>query len=128
MIFERCPVVPWSVDTAIAKHPDSYLAYFRGYQHPNRHWDLEGLRYWRTSNSGPGGVTHVLNPCLIVEPAIPCDPEEPMATSGLGSRADTIQLNVAEFGTAEELELQALSSGDAAQAPDDSVEESGPTV
>ncbi len=29
--------------------PDSFLAYFRGYQRPNRYWEApDGLRYWRT--------------------------------------------------------------------------------
>lgn len=66
VIRERCPAVAWSVlDAAIANHPDSYLAYFRGYQRPNRYWDFDGRRYWRTSNAGPGGVTHMLNRCLF---------------------------------------------------------------
>jgi hypothetical protein len=53
------------LDIAIAKHPDSYLAYFRGYQRPNRYWDFEGRRYWRTANGGPRGITHMLNRCLF---------------------------------------------------------------
>ena len=42
-----------------------HLAYFRGYQRPNRYWDFDGRRYWRTSSGGPGGVTHMLNRCLF---------------------------------------------------------------
>ena len=43
VIVERCPVDAWSIlDTAIARHPASYLAYFRGYQRPNRYWDFDG--------------------------------------------------------------------------------------
>ena len=32
-----------------ASNPDSYRAYFRGYQSPNRYWDApDGRRYWLT--------------------------------------------------------------------------------
>jgi hypothetical protein len=32
-----------------AANPDSYRAYFRGYQSPNRYWDApDGQRYWLT--------------------------------------------------------------------------------
>ena len=32
VIFHRCPKIDWEVlNCAITKHPDSYLAYFRGY-------------------------------------------------------------------------------------------------
>ena len=50
----------------IADHPDSFDAYFGGYQRPMRYLELGGLRYWRTSLHG----THVLNRCTLdsVEP------------------------------------------------------------
>ena len=34
----------------LASNPDSFRAYFRGYQSANRYWDApDGLRYWRGS-------------------------------------------------------------------------------
>lgn len=50
----------------IAAHPDSFDAYFRGYQKPMRYLELAGLRYWRTSLHG----TQMLNRCTLdsVEP------------------------------------------------------------
>ena len=34
----------------LARNPDSFRAYFRGYQSANRYWDApDGLRYWRGS-------------------------------------------------------------------------------
>lgn len=37
------------LDVMIRDSPDSYLAYFRGYQRPNRYWDgPDGLPYWPT--------------------------------------------------------------------------------
>jgi hypothetical protein len=66
VVFGRCPTLPWEVvSCAIAKDPDSYLAYFRGYQRPMRYLDFEGRRYWRTASRGAGGVTHMLNRCLF---------------------------------------------------------------
>jgi hypothetical protein len=65
VVLGRCPVVSWDVlNSMIAQSPDSYLAYFRGYQRPTRYWDNreDGHRYWRTSSRGSwGGVTHMLN-------------------------------------------------------------------
>jgi hypothetical protein len=62
VIFRRCPRIAWDVvATTIAKHPTSYLAFFRGYLKPNRYFEFEGRRYWRTANSRAGGVTHMLN-------------------------------------------------------------------
>jgi hypothetical protein len=62
VVFGRCPVEAWDVlATAIAKHPDSYLAYFRGYRRPMRYLDFAGRRYWRTASGGRGRVTHMLN-------------------------------------------------------------------
>lgn len=67
VVQARCPGDEWAVlDTAIATSPDSYLAYFRGYQWPMRYWEFEGRRYWRTSNrERDGNVTHMLNRCLF---------------------------------------------------------------
>jgi hypothetical protein len=50
VIRERCPAELWEVlAIAILHHPASYLAYFRGYQHPNRYLELPNRRrYWRT--------------------------------------------------------------------------------
>ena len=64
-VLGRTPMEPWDViATAIKGHPDSYQAYFRGYQRPNRYLDLPDHRYWRTSSRGGGGtVTHMLNRC-----------------------------------------------------------------
>ena len=40
----------WDVlDFVIRKHPDSYRAYFRGYQYQMRYWELGNWRYWRMS-------------------------------------------------------------------------------
>jgi hypothetical protein len=62
VVFERCHVTDWEVvNTAILQHPDSYLGWFRGYQKPNRYWDFEGHRYWRTSSYDHGTTTHMLN-------------------------------------------------------------------
>ena len=50
----------------IRDHPDSFDAYFRGYQRPMRYLELGDRRYWRTSLHG----THMLNRCTLdsVEP------------------------------------------------------------
>lgn len=51
----------------IAVHPDSFDAYFRGYQRPRcATLELGDRRYWRTSLNG----THMLNRCTLdsVEP------------------------------------------------------------
>lgn len=65
VIFGRCPPLAWDVlACAVAKHPESYLAYFRGYQKPMRYWEFEGYRYWRTASRNPSGkITHMLNRC-----------------------------------------------------------------
>ena len=49
-VRRRSPLSAWeALDAMIRDSPDSYLAYFRGYQRPNRYWDgPDGLRYWRT--------------------------------------------------------------------------------
>ena len=49
-VRRRSPLQAWdALDAMIRDSPDSYLAYFRGYQRPNRYWDgPDGLRYWRT--------------------------------------------------------------------------------
>ena len=42
VVLGRCADVDWNVLAfAIAKHPESYLAYFRGYRTPNRYLELD---------------------------------------------------------------------------------------
>ena len=61
VVLGQCADVDWDILAfAIAKHPESYLAYFRGYRTPNRYLELgDGYRYWRTKLHG----THMLNRC-----------------------------------------------------------------
>ena len=63
-VSQLCPQMPhqyavlfkspdWArntVDTMVSsRNPETYRAYFRGYQRPNRYWEApDGLRYWRT--------------------------------------------------------------------------------
>jgi hypothetical protein len=49
-VLRKSPGWAWfALDAMIRLSSDSYLAYFRGYAHPNRYWDApDGLRYWRT--------------------------------------------------------------------------------
>lgn len=50
-VHSKSPDWAWDVLEAMVKssNPDSYRAYFRGYQTPNRYWEApDGLRYWRT--------------------------------------------------------------------------------
>ena len=49
-VLRKSPAWAWyALDVMIRDSPNSYLAYFRGYQRPNRYWDgPDGLRYWRT--------------------------------------------------------------------------------
>ena len=62
IVQARCPVTPWAVlSCAIARHPESYRAYWRGYRTANRYLDMDGRRYWRTSAGGPGGFVMMLN-------------------------------------------------------------------
>jgi hypothetical protein len=70
-ILGRTQTWAWDViATTIHWHPDSYLAYFRGYQRPMRYLDLPEHRYWRTAARNERGVTHMLNRCTFdsVEP------------------------------------------------------------
>jgi hypothetical protein len=49
-IQQRSPRWAWDVLSTMlrAGNPDSFRAYFRGYQTANRYWDApDGLRYWR---------------------------------------------------------------------------------
>lgn len=56
-----------------ASNPDSYRAYFRGYQSPNRYWDApDGRRYWLTMM--------MINRCLP-------DSVEPLRRVDQGARA-----------------------------------------
>jgi hypothetical protein len=58
-----------------ASNPDSYRAYFRGYQSPNRYWDApDGRRYWLTMM--------MINRCLP-------DPDEPLRRVDQGAKAIT---------------------------------------
>jgi proteasome lid subunit RPN8/RPN11 len=62
VVLGRCPTLAWDVlATAISRHPDSYLGFWRGYRRPIRYFEFEGRRYWRTASGGRGGVTHMLN-------------------------------------------------------------------
>ena len=49
-VLRGSPAPAWNaLEAMISNSPDSYLAYFRGYQRPSRYWDgPDGLRYWRT--------------------------------------------------------------------------------
>ena len=54
-IWEQGPEWAWNVLSAmlLARNPDSFRAYFRGYQSANRYWDApDGLRYWRGRVTG----------------------------------------------------------------------------
>jgi hypothetical protein len=42
--LEACHMLEFIVD----RHPEAYLAYFRGYQHPTRYLEFGGFRYWRS--------------------------------------------------------------------------------
>lgn len=49
-IFGQGSEWAWNVLSSmlLARNPDSFRAYFRGYQSANRYWDApDGLRYWR---------------------------------------------------------------------------------
>jgi hypothetical protein len=49
-IWKQGPEWAWNVLSSmlLAQNPDSFRAYFRGYQSANRYWDApDGLRYWR---------------------------------------------------------------------------------
>ncbi len=49
-IWKKGPEWAWNVLSSmlLARNPDSFRAYFRGYQSANRYWDApDGLRYWR---------------------------------------------------------------------------------
>jgi hypothetical protein len=49
-IWKQGPEWAWNVLSSmlLAKNPESFRAYFRGYQSANRYWDApDGLRYWR---------------------------------------------------------------------------------
>lgn len=57
-----CPDLSWPVLMAWLKGPESYAAFFRGYQRPNRYRDhSDGYRYWRTSSRR----TQMVNRCSV---------------------------------------------------------------
>ena len=65
-VLRKSHIEAWVVlATAIALHPDAYMAYHLGYQKPMRYWELEGWRYWRTSAGGGRSVTAMLNRCRL---------------------------------------------------------------
>ena len=42
-VVRKSPAWAWyALDATVRDSPDSYLAYFRGYQRPNRYWDGTG--------------------------------------------------------------------------------------
>ena len=50
-VLFKSPGWAWhTLDAMVSAHnPETYRAYFRGYQRPNRYWEApDGLRYWRT--------------------------------------------------------------------------------
>lgn len=49
-VLFKSPELSWhAVEAMVRWSPDSYRAFFRGYQSPNRYWEApDGLRYWRT--------------------------------------------------------------------------------
>lgn len=49
-VLFRSPESAWfALEAMVRWSPDSYRAYFRGYQTTNRYWDApDGMRYWRT--------------------------------------------------------------------------------
>ena len=50
VVLGKCDDADWDVlDFAIAKHPASYNAYFRGYQSPMRYFELGNYRCWHTA-------------------------------------------------------------------------------
>jgi hypothetical protein len=61
VVLGKCAELDWQLLAfAIAKHPDSYRAYFRGYQTATRYLELgDGYRYWRSKLHG----SHMLNRC-----------------------------------------------------------------
>jgi hypothetical protein len=46
--LEACHMLEFIID----RHPEAYLAYFRGYQHPTRYLEVRGFRYWRSRLQG----------------------------------------------------------------------------
>jgi hypothetical protein len=44
-VLEDCRILEFIID----HHPETYSAYFRGYQHPTHYLEVGGLRYWRSS-------------------------------------------------------------------------------
>lgn len=68
VVLGKCDDTDWDVLAfAIAKHPEGYRAYFRGYQSPMRYWELgDGYRYWPSAIRG----VQMLNRCTLdsVEP------------------------------------------------------------
>ena len=65
-VKQRSPAEPWeAVATTIAGSKDAFLAFHRGYQRPNRYWEFEGWRFWRTSAGSGRAVTHMLNRCRL---------------------------------------------------------------
>jgi hypothetical protein len=49
------------VESAIDNHPESYLAYWRGYQSPQRYLQRDGMRYWHSRH----GRVRAVNRCRL---------------------------------------------------------------
>jgi hypothetical protein len=56
------PVEEWqAVAAAVQERPEGFGAYFRGCREPNRYWEFEDWRYWRTSSRS----AQMLNRCTL---------------------------------------------------------------
>ena len=83
------------LESIIDEHPEAYLAYFRGYQHPTRYLEVGDLRYWRSRARGKWFVNRArLDSCepprRVDQGARPIPPEEwgakhPWWPQGVGS-------------------------------------------
>ena len=62
VVEARCPDELWAIISVFVRdNAASYLAYFRGYQTPNRYLDFDGRRYWLTSSGGVGSRVMMMN-------------------------------------------------------------------
>ena len=76
-VLEDCRVLEFIID----HHPETYAAYFRGYQHPTRYLEVGWLRYWRTRLNKTSFVNRArLDSCepprRVDQGARPIPPEE----------------------------------------------------
>jgi hypothetical protein len=75
--LEACHMLEFTID----RHPEAYLAYFRGYQHPTRYLEVRGFRYWRSRLQGRWFLNRArLDSCepprRVSEGARPIPPEQ----------------------------------------------------